>query len=831
MPVRFAGHGFCLLNSALSVLLGSILTQPAAAAEPRTLEWVVAPDGRADNPGTWKLPLSLEGARDRLRAARLSGAAQARPARIRLRGGSYFLQAPLELDARDSGTRDRPVVFEAVPGEQPRLVGGVALPASAFRPVGADDPNEARLDGQARAHILVADLSAYAGALGLRSFPDAFVEVFLDGRPMTLARYPKAVAPEAVELAPAKPLRVEGEGLEPDVTGDYRPVNLTFLGRPVYQLEKGGELWSIAWKRERSGWELSNRSDLGGRGRPASWSAFDGLALPAGRLDEPQGGARGKVFLEAADGSTAEDLGQMLIQGVPSATGIRVPEGLLTRWTRPGQPKGPVFFKGFGYYCWFQSRIRVTGFHPAERSIELEALPPYGLRRGQPFFLENILEELSDPGEFYLDRDTLRLYLRPYGDQVPAQAILPTLGSVLTLRDVRFLRMEGIAFEAARADLVKVLDSRGVTFDQCLFRNAAGYGLILGGSGHRVERCQFQGTGRGGIWVAGGDRRTLEPSGTVIRGCAIQGFGRLAGTGHPGIRVEQLEPDESSKDVAREPVGVAILHNEIHHGPSHAIMWRGNDHLIQGNHLHHVCQWMNDAGAINTYGRDWGGRGTVIRGNLIDHDGGPFGTFICGVYLDGCASGATIEGNLIHEPLGSYGVLHSGGRDVTIRHNILAGSRFGLKLENAGVRAIAPGSQRGWDLPAKLGQVGYRSEPWRKAYPELAALPDDWQQLQGSHWLQPEGCRVDGNAYWGPAGGQDWIQDASNCYPPGTHAGRFMQIVNNVRLGAPPFPGGPAPGGYALPPDSPVFQIPGFPPFPGLDVAGIGIPWEPLVPD
>ena len=58
-----------------------------------------------------------------------------------------------------------------------------------------------------------------------------------------------------------------------------------------------------------------------------------------------------------------------------------------------------------------------------------------------------------------------------------------------------------------------------------------------------------------------------------------------------------------------------------------------------------------------------------------------------------------------------------------------------------------------------------------------------------------------------------------------------MQIVNNVRLGAPPFPGGPAPGGYALPPDSPVFQIPGFPPFPGLDVAGIGIPWEPLVPD
>ncbi|MBI4025616.1 MAG: right-handed parallel beta-helix repeat-containing protein [Verrucomicrobia bacterium] len=62
-------------------------------------------------------------ARDALRALRKRGAV-ARAARVRLRGGTYFLTEPLVFTSQDSGTARRPVIFEAFEGESPILSGG-----------------------------------------------------------------------------------------------------------------------------------------------------------------------------------------------------------------------------------------------------------------------------------------------------------------------------------------------------------------------------------------------------------------------------------------------------------------------------------------------------------------------------------------------------------------------------------------------------------------------------------------------------------------------------------------------------------------------------------
>ncbi len=43
---------------------------------------------------------------------------------VLVRGGTYFLQQPLVLEPQDSGTRERPVVYAAYPGERPVCSGG-----------------------------------------------------------------------------------------------------------------------------------------------------------------------------------------------------------------------------------------------------------------------------------------------------------------------------------------------------------------------------------------------------------------------------------------------------------------------------------------------------------------------------------------------------------------------------------------------------------------------------------------------------------------------------------------------------------------------------------
>ncbi len=114
---------------------------------------------------------------------------------ISLRGGDYVRTAALELTAEDSGTADSPVVWRSCPDETVRLLGGRQL--TEFQPV-KDAAVLARLDEQARDRVREVDLRA----LGITDFGDlssrgfgrptvpAHCELFFDGKPMTLARWP-----------------------------------------------------------------------------------------------------------------------------------------------------------------------------------------------------------------------------------------------------------------------------------------------------------------------------------------------------------------------------------------------------------------------------------------------------------------------------------------------------------------------------------------------------------------------------------------------------------------------------------------------------------------
>ena len=97
-----------------------------------TLIFYVATDG--DDRWSGKLPspistgndgpfASLARARDAAREAR-RGLTERRAVTIMVRGGKYFLDQQLVLDARDSGSREYPVTYTAYPGESPILSGG-----------------------------------------------------------------------------------------------------------------------------------------------------------------------------------------------------------------------------------------------------------------------------------------------------------------------------------------------------------------------------------------------------------------------------------------------------------------------------------------------------------------------------------------------------------------------------------------------------------------------------------------------------------------------------------------------------------------------------------
>jgi len=789
-------------SAASSVTIQASTTAPAGV--------IVAPNGLATNPGTLASPTTLEGARALIQKA---SRATAGTLRVLLRGGIYPRSSTFTLGTADSGSTANPVEWAAYPNETPRIIGGVSISPTSAKLVDGSDPNWSRLDPAARPYIYVVDLSAYKASLGtLSSRSDSgggvnqSAEVFVNGEPLTLARYPKAVPRAQVDIAPQATIRVSGT-LTPDATGDYAYKGQDSLGRPYYQLSKNGVVWSIAASATGPDWRLSNRKDLGGSGTSASWGTWDTFAGPAGAFTAGSG-ASGTAFLSPADGSLPVP-GFLLIRATNGTTQITASDPRMSRWRA-----SEAMYFGLGYYSWSGSHSPLTSLDPTTGTLVLSTAPTYGFRPGQPFFVYNLLEELTDPGDYFIDRTNARLYLRPQGDVPPTEVMLSTLQSpVVQLSGCQQLTWQGVTFEAAKDRLVYATGCTSVAFSHCTFRNAGGYGLVLTGTANLVDKCDFRQLGQGGVLASGGDRMTLTPSRTVIQNSEFQYFGRLFWTYQPAINLHSITDWAYNNDC----IGITVQNNEIHHSPHAAILFSGNEHTFRYNHIHDATQWANDSGVIYTTGREWGTQGNLIQFNLIRDCGSPLGTFLSGIYIDGIGSGVKIEANILYRVAPAFAIQHNGGRDIQTQYNVFYGHWYGVDISNVAFEFANNTAGSSWDLLGKLIHFNYQSAPWSTAYPNVAKIPNTWSQIQGTHWLEPEGSVCYGNLQSGP-GAEIYRQhnSAAALAPP---ISWFSQVGSNLSQADPLFTD-PKNLDFSLQPGSPMFTIPGFP---GIDTTKIGI--------
>lgn len=222
----------------LLFILSAVITSAAGASGREVVEIYVSVSGNDTAPGTIDAPLgSLIAARDKIRSLKEGGTNPNGGFVVYLRGGDYQQTECLELDGRDSGTNDAPVVYRAYPGEKVTLVGGASIPGNAFKKVTDTAVLNRIVDESARGKIMVANLrsmgftefgepywpGAYSYMASWLTAPDAASpELFIDGQVQTLARYPNEGYMKIKE--------VFDEGAaprywEPDMAGDgrYKP--------------------------------------------------------------------------------------------------------------------------------------------------------------------------------------------------------------------------------------------------------------------------------------------------------------------------------------------------------------------------------------------------------------------------------------------------------------------------------------------------------------------------------------------------------------------------------------------------------------------------------
>jgi parallel beta-helix repeat protein len=247
-------------------------------------------------------------------------------------------------------------------------------------------------------------------------------------------------------------------------------------------------------------------------------------------------------------------------------------------------------------------------------------------------------------------------------------------------------------------------------------------GINLSGTQLSAARCEVVQTASYGIGVSGGDRKTLTPGQCSVLGCTIHHVGRLDWMGGRGITLRGC--------------GNRAANNLIHDGPTGAVSYGGNEHLLELNEVHNVCLHYSDVGVFYT-GRDWSSRGNVVRWNYIHDISNNEGHGSSGIYLDDCDSGDTVVGNIVFRGVGR-GVLLGGGRDNTIMGNIFIELPIGIHADARGPRGITLDRPGSWNLLAKCEAVDYLSPLWRQRYPSLATTMEN-------NPLMPLGNRIRGN--------------------------------------------------------------------------------------
>jgi hypothetical protein len=612
---------------------------------------------------------------------------------------------------------------------------------------------------------------------------------------------------------------------------------------PVFD---GGERlsgWKVGSRNGRSEWTLDLPEVVAGK-RHFRSLFVNGRRAPRARFP--------KFSPDAVGGKNVLRVGEML---EPEKTGLG--DGRDTFKPRPGDvsptwaslPDAEFVL----LHYWIEERMPKPALNPrtgwlsfARRSafVLYEAyVNNAGGRDLARYYIDNLFEALTEPGEWYLSRETGRLYYLPRPGETPANT------AISAPRLHTFVRAVGSVFGESgdRMDVHGTKPVRGLEFSGLIFRHSdwfsplterhlpthdslEGNDLPIGGSvqaaiavpgallfraardcavtdctiehvglyglefGYGCRDCSATGNllhdlGAGGIRAGGADLDGLGERRTgnlLIADNHIHHLGRIF---HQGIGV-----------LLGNAADCTVAHNHIHDtcytGISIGWTWGFRDtitrnNLIEGNLIHHIgAGILSDMGGIYTLGIQ---PGTILRGNHLhhiwSHDYGGWG-----VYLDEGSSYILVEHNLVHDTKDAPFNIHYGHENI-VRNNIFARGQNALcSVSRNEPGHLAAGFTQNILLgPSKsLYRGGYRDDISRGALVANANciwFPDG--KLAPS--LNPETHKKEGNkhklsyAEWRKAG-HDALSIVAN--PKLTEGKRTWRLAKNspaLKLGFVPY--------------------------------------------
>jgi hypothetical protein len=452
----------------------------------------------------------------------------------------------------------------------------------------------------------------------------------------------------------------------------------------------------------------SQQPIISGGQQITGWSPYTGTNIPAA--------AQGKVWSAQVAGGGGWEFRQLFVNGnrrirarSPNAGSFYNAEGMTSSWPAPEQ-----FFYASGDILpqwaqepdvevvmlqdWGDYRSVITSVTSTLNSVTLDGTyGPAGLEQNPRYWVENAIEALDSPGEWYLDVPNSRVYYYPMpGENMQtAQVIAPVIDQLFIFQGnassgslVSNITLSGLTLayadwalpgnfhaEQASYDIPAVVSGAGASscaVQQCLFTHIGDYAVEFsqGSQNNTVVGNIITDVGAGGIKIGDPTVPATTQTETVNNAVTDNQISNI-GLVYPSA-VGIWIGESSGNDIAHNQIN-----NTYYSGISVGWTWgygasAAQNNIIEQNDIFDIGQGMlSDMGCVYTLGIQ---PGTSVLNNIC-HDvwrnNASTGYGGWGLYNDAGSSNIVMKDNLVYSTQDG-GFMTNYGQGNNIQNNIFA---------------------------------------------------------------------------------------------------------------------------------------------------------------
>lgn len=379
------------------------------------------------------------------------------------------------------------------------------------------------------------------------------------------------------------------------------------------------------------------------------------------------------------------------------------------------------------YFGYFSYGWALHGFHgtldPETGIVTATDASHYGSAAGlKPMQLYNAYESLDEPGEWYYDQTSGKLYIYPFANTTAASTLRMTSSNfdLISVKNAAYLNIEGLTVTSSKKNGIVMDGVDHCVIDNCTLTNFEGRAVSIDNATNSgIQNSEIAYTSVTAMYLDGGDFRTMTPGCNFISNCRIHDTNQHRTFNEGGVKLRGVKNTFSSNEI----YNIAdIALNFAVAGDAETSL----DCVIENNSFHDVILNGKDMAAVYG-GRDARCQGLIIRNNHfynLGNNDASYPNFAgSAVYMDDGLSGATITGNIFGPGAsGNYieAIKINCGHDNVITNNLFIDMPCALYAYIDSNFETRMTSDSGYGTADTLKQV-WNNERYTERWPWMAA--------------------------------------------------------------------------------------------------------------